>query len=50
MRPEDLSPELLELAREAGIDVKELSKELTDAELEAVVGGKGGGGGHHHHP
>jgi bacteriocin-like protein len=45
MRPEELSPELIELARQAGIDVKELSKELTDAELEAVVGGKGGGGG-----
>jgi bacteriocin-like protein len=40
MRLEDITPEMIELAKQAGIDISKLSKELTDAELEAVVGGK----------
>jgi hypothetical protein len=40
MRREDLPNELLELLHQSGIDVDTLPAELTDQELEAVVGGK----------
>ena len=42
MRREDVPNELLVLARQHGIDVNALPKELTDHDLEAVVGGKQG--------
>ncbi len=42
MRREDIPTELLELAREHGIDVSQIPDELTDEQLEAVVAGKMG--------
>jgi hypothetical protein len=48
MRREDMPAELLELAKQHGIDIENLPAELSDEELEAVVGGKvfpGGGPG-----
>lgn len=41
MRWEDLTPEMKELALEHGIELGKIDRDLTDAELEAVVGGKG---------
>jgi hypothetical protein len=41
MSTDNLPNELLELAREHGIDLTALSTELTDCDLEAIVGGKG---------
>ena len=40
MQSVNLPSELLELALQHGIDLDGLSTELTDEELEAVVGGK----------
>jgi hypothetical protein len=39
MRHEQVPAEVVELARQHGIDVQRLASELTDADLEAVVGG-----------
>ncbi len=40
MRIDQLPPEVVELAKLHGIDLEQLPEELTDENLEAVVGGK----------